>query len=327
MRAPGFWAKEPGLVAAVLSPLALIWTVVTRRRMSRPSFDPGVPVICVGNLNAGGTGKTPVVISVVEHLTGMGVTAHVVSRGYGGSLVGPVRVDERAHSADEVGDEPLLISAFGACWVAKDRAEGARAAVGADAEVIVLDDGFQNPDLVKAISIVVVDAAVGFGNGRVMPAGPLREPIADGLARADAVLVLGQPQTRSNFLEGFRFNGSVLEAELRPLQTGMDWQGLRVLAFAGIGRPQKFFNALKRAGADVVETRGFGDHASYRSDLLRRLLADAKSLNAQLLTTEKDAMRLPKEFRHQVLTFPVRLHLDDPQAFRALIGAVDAKAL
>lgn len=319
MKAPEFWHKPPGIASTLLSPLAAIWTAVTRNRLSKTGVDVGAPVICVGNLNAGGTGKTPVVIAMVEYLSGMGVNVHVVSRGYGGALEGPIRVDERIHSATEVGDEPLLISAFGSCWVAKDRVLGAHAAIAAGAEVILLDDGFQNPSLLKTRSLLVVDAAVGFGNGKVMPAGPLREPITDGLKRADAVLLIGSSQDRTGFRKDLSFNGPVLEAELKPLETGMDWEGLKVLAFAGIGRPQKFFDSLNDAGANVAATRSFGDHAPYRADLLRRLVSEANSLKAQLVTTEKDAVRLPRSFRANVLAFPVRLALEDREAFRALI--------
>jgi tetraacyldisaccharide 4'-kinase len=315
MRAPAFWQNppaRPGLLARLLTPLAWLWTRVTRRRLARPGARLGVPVICVGNLTAGGSGKTPTVIALVQRLSARGTAVAVVSRGHGGSLEGPVRVDERRHAAAEVGDEPLLISAFAPVWVARDRAAAGRAAEADGAAVVVMDDGMQNPDLAKDLTIVVIDAETGFGNGRVMPAGPLREPVAAGLARADLLLALGPPEARARFRAAWpELRPPVLGAALEPLATGMDWRGLRAFAFAGIGRPEKFFATLRALGAEVVAARGFADHAPYDRRLLARLQADAKVRGAQLVTTEKDAARLPASFRMRVLVVPVRLEPDD----------------
>ena len=317
MKAPDFWRRPPGMLSNLLLPPSWLWSFLARTRLAKPSENVGIPVICVGNLNVGGTGKTPVVIALLDQFGDRPV--HVVSRGYGGSLTGPVRVDEAAHSAADVGDEPLLISAFGPVWVSKDRAAGAKAAKEAGAELIILDDGFQNPSVLKSHSIIVVDAAIGFGNGRVMPAGPLREPVSEGLKRANSIVLIGSEDDRKQFLEAQSFELPLVEAELKPLQTGMDWDGLKALAFAGIGRPEKFFDTLRRSGVDLVETRSFSDHAPYRADLLRRLLTEAKSKGAQLVTTEKDAVRLPSEFRANVLTFPVRLEIANGGSLKDLI--------
>ena len=328
MQAPGFWARPPeapGLAARVLAPLSWIWTAVTRRRLARaPALHPGVPVICIGNLTVGGTGKTPMVIALVERLLARGHAAAVISRGHGGRLAGPVRVDPLRHEAADVGDEPLLLAAFAPIWVGRDRAATARAAVAAGAGVLVMDDGLQNPDLAKDLSLVVVDAGFGFGNGRVIPAGPLREPLAEGLARSDMVLAIGAAGDRGRFARVWPVVATMtgLAGELVPLPTGMDWRGLRALAFAGIGRPEKFFATLRGLGAEIVAARSFADHATYDARVLARLRSEATAAGAQLVTTEKDAVRLPPAFRREVLVLPVRLEIEDWTALDAVLAAL-----
>lgn len=314
MRAPGFWWRapdRPGLLPRLLTPLGWLYAAGTARRLRQPGYQAQVPVICVGNLTAGGAGKTPTVIALIERLTARGRRVHIVSRGYGGRLTGPVRVEATRHSAEEVGDEPLLLSAFAPVWVARDRAAGVRAAEAAGAEVILLDDGFQNPSVKPALSLVVVDAAKGFGNTRCIPAGPLREPVATGLARADLLLTIGDAPAQARFDAQWPVPLPRLRGHLQPLQMGMDWKGERVLAFAGIADPSRFFATLRAEGADLVRGEALADHEPLSETLLKRLEAEAAAAGAQLVTTEKDAARLPAHWRPKVLTLVVRLKIDD----------------
>ena len=319
MKPPLFWInppEKPGIAARMLWPLSCVWSFLDKRRWVQGAhLRLPVPVVCIGNINMGGTGKTPTVIEVVTRLIDLGKTPHIVSRGYGGTLQGPIQVSERGHSADEVGDEPLLLAAFAPCWVSKDRGAGAQAAVAAGADVIVLDDGMQNPSLAVDLTVLVADAQIGFGNQRVFPAGPLRQTVEAGLDRADLVLAIGAVASRKLFFASLSLPVDTPTAggALEPLETGMEWQGLRALAFAGIGRPEKFFDTLRALGADIVASHSFADHQKLAPSMLRRMEGEADALHAQMVTTEKDAVRLPVSYRQKVLTLPVRLQLDDPE--------------
>ena len=317
MRAPDFWwhpAERAGPVAGLLRPVAWCWQSVAalRTRLVRPE-SASVPVVCVGNLTAGGAGKTPAVAALVRRLQAAGRSPHVLLRGHGGRITGSHHVDPERDSAAEVGDEALIHAALAPTWVARDRVAGARAAVASGAGLVLMDDGFQNPSLAKDLSILVVDAGQGFGNGRVIPAGPLRESVAGGLARADLVLLVGEPSVRAAALVRWPEIATrpIVAAELRPVPTGLPLEGEPVVAFAGIGRPEKFFATLRGLGARLVAAEGFPDHHVYDERVLTRLLRLARGQDAMLVTTEKDAVRLPPPFRAEVMVVQVELVPED----------------
>ena len=311
---PQFWHQPPGLMAYGLWPLGRLYGAATAWRQSRAleAAHPPCPVICIGNINAGGTGKTPAVIALAEHLKERGRRVVALSRGYGGTVAVPTLVDPKTHVAAEVGDEPLLISAFCPVVVARKRVEGLALALAQKPDVILMDDGFQDPSVRKDFSIVVVDAHLGFGNGFCVPAGPLREPLAKGLARADLCLSIGEAAAQRRFAAlGPDHAHLRVEGEIKPLLTGMPWLGLPVFAFAGIAHPEKFFTTLRDLGANILGCEALSDHEPLSLPLMKRLAAKARALNAQMVCTEKDAARLPAQYQRDVLALPVRLELKD----------------
>ena len=329
MQAPRFWYRaQPNAVAYALRPLSALYTAGTARKLATGARAKlGVPVVCVGNLTAGGTGKTPTVIAIWEILAGLGATPHILSRGYGGALTQTTRVDPTRHSAADCGDEPLLLSAFAPVWVGQDRLQSAKSAIAAGADILILDDGFQNASLAYDLSLIVVDAARGFGNGLVIPAGPLREPIATGLARADFVLSIGEADQQAAFsMRHPDLPCPHLTGHLAPLNMGMSFQDMPVLAFAGIGHPEKFFATLRKMGARILRAEALSDHQPLSDALMARILREAQSLGAQPVTTEKDAVRLPDALRREVLTVPVRLRLDQDHALRDRLSGIFSKS-
>jgi tetraacyldisaccharide 4'-kinase len=327
---PRWWytrGRAPAQVSrALLQPASWIWAYVTARRIARTiPFDPGAPVISVGNLTVGGSGKTPVAREILKHLRAMGIDAQGLSRGYGGSLTGPVRVDPESHTAAEVGDEPLMLAADAPIWIARDRAAGALAAVAAGARTLVLDDGHQNPVLKKTLSLVVVDGETRddewpFGDGSVFPSGPMREPFAAGLARADAVVVLLPADVEAIDPELAALFGAktVLVARLQP--AGVALAGPQV-GFAGIAKPWKFERSLRAAGVMLADFAPFPDHAAFHERDLAFVAQRAALFGAGLVTTEKDWVRLPPAWRARVAAWPVRARFEDEAALDALLRA------
>jgi tetraacyldisaccharide 4'-kinase len=320
---PRWWYRRDRsaspVARALLTPVSWAWAGVTARRIARAQpIDPGIPVICVGNLTVGGTGKTPVVRELARRLG-----AHVLSRGYGGALRGPAQVDPRAHTAADVGDEPLMLAQDVPVWISRDRVAGALAAAQAGAKLVVMDDGHQNPSLKKTLSIVVVDGETRdgewpFGDGRVFPAGPMREPLRAGLARADAVVVLlpaDLPELDAELARAVA-GPPRLTARLQP--AGPLPEG-RLVGFAGIGKPWKFERALAATGR-LAEFAAFADHQPYDDATLARLEALAELHRARMVTTEKDWVRLPPPWRARVSAWPVRAVFEDEAALDALLA-------
>jgi tetraacyldisaccharide 4'-kinase len=326
MKTPDFWHTD-AFPAALLEPVGLLYGMATRRRLAKggAGLRLPIPVIRVGNLTAGGAGKTPVALAVMEILRARGVNAHFLSRGHGGTLKGPVSVDPIAHGAEEVGDEPLLLAARAPCWIARDRAAGGRAAVAAGAEALVMDDGHQNPALAVDLSLVVVDGGYGFGNRRLIPAGPLREPIAPGLRRADAVIVLGADT--ADVARWIPKGKPALAARIQPGPEAERLVGRKVVAFAGIGRPGKFFATLREIGARVVAQHPFADHYPYAETDIQPILDEAFELGALPVTTAKDAVRLPADQRPQVDVLGVRAAFETPEALVALVDGALTRSL
>jgi tetraacyldisaccharide 4'-kinase len=291
------------------------------RRAHVSPIQASVPVICVGNLTAGGTGKTPVAIALAEHLTGLGGHPHFLTRGYGGTVTGPLQVEPARHTASEVGDEALLLAAAAPPWVARDRHTGANAAIAAGADSLILDDGFQDGRLIKDISLIVIDGAAGFGNGRLIPAGPLRETVAEGLTRAQAAVIVGTDTVGvRQTLTALRPDLPIFTAHLQPAPEAAVLNGTRVLGFAGIGRPEKFAETLNALGCELSDFIGFADHHPYSETDQKKLRERAETLGAQLVTTAKDAVRLSAEMRNTVKVVEVSAAFDDPAALKELIS-------
>ena len=315
MQAPEFWQRD-GVVPRLLMPAAAVWRAgaAVRQRFTVPSRV-GAPTICVGNAVAGGAGKTPVALAIAKALAARGAAPHFLTRGYGGSERGPLRVDPSVHDAGQVGDEALLLAAAAPAWIARNRAAGARAAAARGAGIVVMDDGLQNFGIAKDYALLVVDGGFGFGNGRIMPAGPLREPLRTVMQRVNAVVIVGED--RRNLGKDLR--PPVLAARFVPLPGSESIAGRPVVAFAGIGRPEKFFETLAGMDCDLVSVRRFPDHHAYTADDVMRCVEAAAAAGAVAVTTEKDAVRLPPEARNMVEVLRVGLEWQSPAAFDRVV--------
>jgi tetraacyldisaccharide 4'-kinase len=320
MKSPDFWQSREAPMARLLAPLGWVYAVVTTWRLAHGHpWKAPIPVICVGNLTAGGAGKTPIVRDLALRLKARGRNPGILSRGHGGTTRGPLKVDLARHTAALVGDEPLLLAQYAPCWIAGDRAEGARAMAGGGIDVIVMDDGLQNPSLAQDLRIIVADGATGFGNGRAIPAGPLREQVAAGIARADALIVTGED--RCDLVKSFSKRIKCLQTTV-TIRDGLLSSGRPLIAFAGIGRPEKFRATLIAAGANIAAFQEFADHHPYTESELKALAAGAKQLSAELVTTEKDWMRLNAEWRSRIKAVAIDVVWRDEVALTALLDRV-----
>ena len=334
LEAPFWWYRERGALASALAPLGRLFGRLAERRAARVTpYRSRLPVICIGNLTAGGGGKTPTALAVAALLGEFGARAYFLTRGYGGTSEGPLLV-RKEHSSSEVGDEPLLLAEAAPTIVSADRVAGAKAIEATEASVIVMDDGFQNPSLVKDLSLIVVDAGVGLGNELIMPAGPLRAPLDAQLGRADALVVIGSGDKAASLADAFKaLSKPVFTARIVSRQDSRWLRVLPVIGFAGIANPQKFFATLGTNGAGLEEKRAFPDHYRYTNREAAALLKLAKDRKAMLVTTEKDWVRLPDEkgtplgeLKFRSRPFAIAVQFDDAAGVKELLAATITKA-
>ena len=325
MKFPNFWLqaqKRQIFFILILSPFSFIWALATKIKflMGKNQKLP-IPVICVGNVTVGGNGKTPTALKLQNLLTKMGYKAHIISRGYKANLKGPHFVNKDSDSSFLVGDEPLMISQYGPNWISKNRISGIKLAAKHGAEVAILDDGFQNNSFRKDFSILVIDCVIGFGNGWLIPSGPLRESPHSALNRADAIITLGTKLERNKFLKTFpiclekiHFQGSV-----EAIKNDRRWNKVKVYAFTGIGRPKKFFGKLAEEGAVLVKTKSFSNHSHFNSNIIEAFVSEAKKSNAIVITTEKDYVKLPKKLKAKIYVYRINIKIEKQAELLKLI--------
>ncbi len=308
MKTPEFWQKNKGW-SEILFPFSALYylSVLARGKLARPK-KADIPVICVGNVVAGGAGKTPVAIEVGKILKEQGVSFAFISRGYGGLLDGPVEVNPDEHTAEEVGDEPLLLARTAPCIVSKNRLAGINKAAENGAKLAILDDGLQNPSVIKDFSLLVIDGLYGIGNGYLLPAGPLRDKLDNTLRKSDMAVLVGED--KHNIIPEIEPHLPVLRATIQP-SGNINPHGRKFIAFAGIGYPEKFFNTLENNSFRIMETRKFADHHNYNENDIKNLLKKAEKIDAELITTEKDLTRIPPEYHSKIITLPIEIIFED----------------
>jgi tetraacyldisaccharide 4'-kinase len=329
MREPGFWWRKPSLPAHLLSPLAGCYGAMAARRMAKAGQRAGLPVLCVGNFTLGGAGKTPTAIAIAKMFAEAGERAFCLSRGYGGSIAGPKRVDPHADHAAQVGDEALLLAAAAPTIVARDRVTGAAFAKAQGASIVVMDDGLQNPSLVKDFTLAVIDDRRGIGNGKVFPAGPLRAPLDAQLAATDALLVVGDGDGAAGVIAAAQARGlPVLHGKLEPdASAAAALKGRKVMAFAGIGDPEKFFAGARAIGVEIAAVQAFPDHHRFTAEEAAQLIMDAEHDGLALLTTEKDRARMTGDplsaaLAAKVHVLPVTMEFAERDELRGLALAI-----
>ncbi len=325
IKSPKHW-QQAGAIALLLYPFSLIYRMASAfPRMTTNPWRANVPIICVGNIVAGGAGKTPITIDVATRLKNIGKNPHIITRGYGGDAVGPIMVETNSNWHD-TGDEAIILSATAPTWVAKDRKAGVASAANNGADTVILDDGFQNPSLIKDLSIVVVDGGFGFGNKMLLPAGPLRESINAGISRADAVVIIGDDKqgARASILQA-NAKIEILQARLQPTN-GDELKDRDVIAFAGIGRPEKFFETITKMGCNLKSSHPFPDHHEYSVRDISPILEMAEKINAAVVTTEKDAVKIPANMLEKITVIKVKIEWVDQGAAKLeklLLGAAN----
>lgn len=311
MLTPAFWHDDSTL-AKLLTPLSWLYAIGRKIHvLSASPCKPAIPTICIGNVTAGGAGKTPTVTAISAILKSAGHNPHIITRGHGGNITSPIMVDIKRHSATDVGDEALLHAENFPCWVARDRLEGIEAAARAGADIAIMDDGLQNPHIEPTISLLVVDGGYGIGNGRLLPAGPLREPLANVLKRIEASIIIGHDE--HNIAMAL---DSVIVFKADVVATANSLSGKKIFAFAGIGRPEKFYNTLKSIGADLVRTKDFPDHFSYRTSDLQPIMDYCAAHSLTPVTTSKDYVKIPAIMRDKIIKLPVSLKFADEPVFK-----------
>lgn len=327
---PSFWysqktAREKFLRSAFM-PLSWVYGWLVKKRFELYFPVPmEKPIICVGNLVAGGAGKTPVVMSLIDAMKDKGYNPHILTRGYGGEEEGPVQVSPSRDTAHYVGDEALLLVNKAPTWVSRNRALGAQVAMDSGANIIVMDDGFQNPAIFKDFSILVIDGKVGFGNRNLMPAGPLREPIDQGISRAQALVIIGEDMVNTEEkLKRIDADLMVIHASIKPSNNNLDIKDKKLSAFAGIGRPEKFKDTLEAEGAEVAAWKSFPDHYEFKEEDLEQIVKDAEDKGLTLITTAKDHVRVPEKFKEKIATFNIELEWHDNGCER-ILNAIEAR--